>query len=85
MAGNCRHGGDLVFYGTMDGWFKAVRPAWRLLWKHKLDSGVIGQPVSYKRSRRASVCRSTFRRRRLVRGRSVRAVDPRDGSAALGL
>ena len=41
--------GDLVFYGTMDGWFKAVDArSGRELWKFKADSGIIGQPVSYR-------------------------------------
>ncbi len=41
--------GDVVFYGTMDGWFKAVDARdGKLLWKFKTDSGVIGQPVSYR-------------------------------------
>jgi PQQ-dependent dehydrogenase (methanol/ethanol family) len=41
--------GDVVFYGTMDGWFKAVDArSGRLLWKAKTQSGVIGQPVSYR-------------------------------------
>ena len=41
--------GDLVFYGTMDGWFKALDArSGRTLWKFKTDSGVIGQPVSYR-------------------------------------
>ncbi len=41
--------GDLVFYGTMDGWFKAVDArSGKLLWRFKMDSGIIGQPVSYR-------------------------------------
>ena len=41
--------GDVVFYGTMDGWFKAVDATnGKLLWKYKTSSGVIGQPVSYR-------------------------------------
>ena len=42
-------GGDVVFYGTMDGWFKAVDAKnGALLWKYKTSSGIIGQPVSYR-------------------------------------
>jgi PQQ-dependent dehydrogenase (methanol/ethanol family) len=42
-------GGDLVFYGTMDGWFKAVDArSGQLRWKAKLGSGIIGQPVTYR-------------------------------------
>ena len=41
--------GDVVFYGTMDGLFKAVDArSGRLLWQHQLNSGTIGQPVSYR-------------------------------------
>ena len=41
--------GDVVFYGTMDGWFKAVDArSGKLLWQFKTDSGIIGQPVSYR-------------------------------------
>ena len=41
--------GDLVFYGTMDGWFKALDArSGKTLWKFKTDSGVIGQPVTYR-------------------------------------
>ncbi len=41
--------GDLVFYGTMDGWFKALDArSGKLLWQFKADSGIIGQPVSYR-------------------------------------
>lgn len=41
--------GDVVFYGTMDGWFKAVHAkTGELLWKFKTSSGVIGQPVTYR-------------------------------------
>jgi glucose dehydrogenase len=38
----------LVFYGTMDGWLKAVDArSGKQLWKTKADSGFIGQPVSF--------------------------------------
>jgi PQQ-dependent dehydrogenase (methanol/ethanol family) len=41
--------GDVVFYGTMDGWFKAVSAIdGRQLWKFKTQSGVISQPVTYR-------------------------------------
>ena len=41
--------GDVVFYGTMDGWFKALDARTGAeLWKFKTDSGIIGQPVSYR-------------------------------------
>jgi glucose dehydrogenase len=41
--------GDVAFYGTMDGWFKAVDArSGSLLWKYRTSSGIIGQPVSYR-------------------------------------
>ena len=41
--------GDVAFYGTMDGWFKAIDAKnGNLLWKFKCSSGVIGQPVAYR-------------------------------------
>ena len=41
--------GGLVFYGTMDGWFKAIDArTGKLLWRFKANSGIIGQPISYR-------------------------------------
>jgi alcohol dehydrogenase (cytochrome c) len=41
--------GDVVFYGTLDGWFKAVdADSGALLWQFKTGSGIIGQPTTYK-------------------------------------
>jgi lanthanide-dependent methanol dehydrogenase len=41
--------GDVVFYGTMDGWFKAVHAkTGEVLWKHHLDSGIVGQPTTFR-------------------------------------
>lgn len=40
--------GDVAFYGTMDGWFKAVDArSGEVLWKHKLPSGSIGNPMTF--------------------------------------
>ncbi len=40
---------DLVFYGTMDGWFKALDARnGQELWKFKVGSGIIGQPITYR-------------------------------------
>jgi glucose dehydrogenase len=48
-SGALATGGDLVFYGTMDGRFKALDArSGKLLWQVKLDSGIISQPVSYR-------------------------------------
>jgi lanthanide-dependent methanol dehydrogenase len=41
--------GDVVFYGTMEGDFKAVDARkGTVLWQFKCGSGIIGQPVSYR-------------------------------------
>jgi len=41
-------GGDVVFYGTLDGWFKAVDArTGHLLWRFKVGSGVVGNPISF--------------------------------------
>ncbi|MDB4913060.1 MAG: PQQ-dependent dehydrogenase, methanol/ethanol family [Gemmatimonadetes bacterium] len=40
--------GDVVFYGTLDGWFKAANArTGEVLWKFKVGSGVVGNPVTY--------------------------------------
>ena len=42
-------GGDVVFYGTMDGWFKALDArTGKELWKYKVGSGIISSPISYR-------------------------------------
>jgi PQQ-dependent dehydrogenase (methanol/ethanol family) len=41
--------GDVVFYGTMDGYFKAVNArTGAQLWRFKVGSGIIGQPMTYR-------------------------------------
>jgi PQQ-dependent dehydrogenase (methanol/ethanol family) len=41
-------GGDLVFYGTMDGWFRAVDArSGAELWKFHTGSGIVGNPITY--------------------------------------
>src|SRR5438552_3429997 len=41
--------GDVAFYGTMDGWFKAVNAkTGEQLWQFKVGSGIIAQPITYK-------------------------------------
>jgi len=40
--------GSVVFYGTLDGWFKAADArTGRLLWQSKVGSGVVGNPITY--------------------------------------
>jgi lanthanide-dependent methanol dehydrogenase len=41
--------GDVVFYGTMDGWFKALNARdGTELWRFKVGSGIVGQPIVYR-------------------------------------
>jgi PQQ-dependent dehydrogenase (methanol/ethanol family) len=41
-------GGDLVFYGTMDGWFRAVDARdGSVKWQFKTASGIVGNPMTY--------------------------------------
>ena len=57
--------GGLVFYGTMEGWLKAVdAKTGKVLWQFKTPSGIIGNPMTYtgpgwpavrRRATRASV------------------------------
>ncbi len=48
MSGAMATASDLVFYGTSDGWFRAV-DAWtgKVMWSEKLGSGIISQPITY--------------------------------------
>ncbi len=40
--------GDVVFYGTMDGWFKAVDArTGKELWQFHVASGIVGNPITY--------------------------------------
>lgn len=41
-------GGDIVFYGTMEGWFRAVDAhTGKILWQFKTGSGIIGDPITF--------------------------------------
>jgi PQQ-dependent dehydrogenase (methanol/ethanol family) len=77
--------GDVVFYGTMDGYFKAVdAKTGAALWQFKTSSGVIGQPVSY-RGPDGKQYVAVFAGVGGWAGTIVSGpADPRDGTAALG-
>jgi lanthanide-dependent methanol dehydrogenase len=48
-SGTLATAGDLVFYGTMEGWFRAANArTGQTLWQFKTGSGIIGQPVTYR-------------------------------------
>ena len=77
--------GNVVFYGTMEGWFKAVDArTGQELWKFKTGSGIIGQPVSYRgpdgHQYVAVLSGVGGWSGAIVAG----GIDPRDSSAALG-
>jgi lanthanide-dependent methanol dehydrogenase len=41
--------GDVAFYGTVDGWFRAVDArSGKILWSRKLGSGIISAPMAYR-------------------------------------
>lgn len=85
-SGTVATAGGLVFYGSMDGWFKAVDArSGAPLWKYKVDSGIIDQPITYKgpdgHQYVAVLSGVGGWSGAVVSG----PVDPRDGSAALGM
>jgi PQQ-dependent dehydrogenase (methanol/ethanol family) len=41
--------GGVAFYGTLDGWFKAVDArSGQILWQFQTGSGIVGQPTTYR-------------------------------------
>jgi PQQ-dependent dehydrogenase (methanol/ethanol family) len=41
--------GDVVFYGTMDRWFRAAdATTGNILWQFRTASGIVGQPITYR-------------------------------------
>lgn len=76
---------DLVFYGTMEGWFRAVDArTGALLWQFKTGSGIVGQPITYRgpdgRQYVAVLSGVGGWSGAIVAGQ----LDPRDATAALG-
>ncbi len=77
--------GDVVFYGTMDGWFKAVNArTGQALWRYKVDSGIISQPISYRGPDQHQYIAVLSGVGGWAGAVVSGPVDPRDGSAALG-
>jgi glucose dehydrogenase len=77
--------GNVVFYGTMEGWFKALDArTGQELWKFKTGSGIIGQPITYRgpdgKQYVAVLSGVGGWSGAIVAG----GIDPRDSSAALG-
>ncbi len=47
-AGVLATGGDIVFNGTLDGWFRALDArSGKLLWQFKTESGIVGNPMTF--------------------------------------
>jgi PQQ-dependent dehydrogenase (methanol/ethanol family) len=47
-SGSLATRGNVVFYGTLDGWFKAADASTgAVLWKFKVGSGVVGDPITF--------------------------------------
>jgi PQQ-dependent dehydrogenase (methanol/ethanol family) len=48
-SGAAATAGGVVFYGTLDGWFKAIDAATgKLLWQFQTGSGIVGQPTVFR-------------------------------------
>jgi lanthanide-dependent methanol dehydrogenase len=77
--------GDVVFYGTMDRWFKAVHArTGELLWQYQVGSGIIGQPISYRGPDRRQYIAILSGVGGWAGGVVSGNLDPRDPTAALG-
>jgi alcohol dehydrogenase (cytochrome c) len=77
--------GNVVFYGTMEGWFKALDARTGTeLWKFKTGSGIIGQPVSYRGPDGKQYVAVLSGVGGWAGGIVAGGIDPRDSSAALG-
>jgi PQQ-dependent dehydrogenase (methanol/ethanol family) len=77
--------GDLVFYGTMDGWFKALdAKTGKVLWQFKTESGIIGQPVTFTGEGGRQYVAVLSGVGGWAGAVVSQDIDTRDGSAALG-
>lgn len=84
-SGTLATAGDVVYYGTMDGWAKAVdAKTGHELWKFKVGSGIIAPPIAYRgpdgKEYVAFLAGVGGWAGAVVAG----DLDPRDASAALG-
>lgn len=84
-SGTLATAGDVVFYGTMDRWFKALdATSGKLLWQFRLGSGIVGQPVTF-RDQQGQQYVAIFAGVGGWSGAIVSGgLDARDGTAALG-
>jgi PQQ-dependent dehydrogenase (methanol/ethanol family) len=78
--------GGLVFYGTLDGTFKAVdAKTGRLLWQFHTTSGIVGRPASYMGPEGRQYVAVLSGSGGLTGTASDKEVDARDATAARGL
>jgi PQQ-dependent dehydrogenase (methanol/ethanol family) len=78
--------GDIVFYGTLEGWFKAVDAhTGKLLWRFKTGSGIIGQPTTYRGPDGHQYVAVLSGIGGWVGSLVSNDLDPRDGTAAKGM
>jgi PQQ-dependent dehydrogenase (methanol/ethanol family) len=76
---------DIVFYGTMDGWFKALDArTGKELWRQKLGSGIISPPISYRGPDGKQYIAIMDGVGGWAGGIVSGDIDPRDSTAALG-
>lgn len=84
-SGTIATAGNVVFYGTMEGWFKAVDAVTgEVLWKFKTGSGIIGQPTTFRGAdgkQYVAILSGVGGWAGVVVSGDL---DPRDGTAALG-
>jgi len=77
--------GGVVFYGTMEGWFKAVHArTGEELWRFKAGSGIIGQPITYRGPDGKQYVAVLAGVGGWAGAIVAAGLDPRDGTAALG-
>ena len=77
--------GDVVFYGTMDGFFKAVNArTGEPLWQFKVGSGIIGQPITYRGPEGKQYVAILSGVGGWAGATVAGGLDPRDPTAALG-
>ena len=84
-SGTVATAGGVVFYGTMEGWFKAVdAKTGSALWQFKTGSGIIGQPITYRGPDGKQYVAVLSGVGGWPGAIVVGGLDPRDATAALG-
>jgi glucose dehydrogenase len=78
-------GGGLVFYGTLDGEFKALDARdGHVLWRFHASSGIIGQPITFRLSDGRQYVAITAGTGGPAGRVAKNGIDPRDATAAFG-